>query len=330
MSAEERKISSPEAVLEQGRRVIEIERDALEELLGRLDNSFVGAVELIFACKGRVIVSGVGKSGIVGRKIAATLTSTGTPAIFVHPVDFMHGDMGLVSREDVFLAVSKSGETSELEQMLHHCKRLGIKVVALTGKRQSMLCSLADISLDAGVSKEACPHDLAPTASSTAAMALGDALAVALLVRREFRAEDFARLHPAGTLGRKLLLRVREVMVSGANIGTVSPDAKMKEVLLELVAKRGICAVTDSEGKLAGVVTDGDFKRLIGRQSDFIDIPVTEVMNPRAKTIHPDELCVGAVEQMESHAIISMPVVDDDNRVVGMIHLHDLMRARVI
>lgn len=330
MSAEERKISSPEAVLEQGRRVIEIERDALEELLGRLDNSFVGAVELIFACKGRVIVSGVGKSGIVGRKIAATLTSTGTPAIFVHPVDFMHGDMGLVSREDVFLAVSKSGETSELEQMLHHCKRLGIKVVALTGKRQSMLCSLADISLDAGVSKEACPHDLAPTASSTAAMALGDALAVALLVRREFRAEDFARLHPAGALGRKLLLRVREVMVSGANIGTVSPDAKMKEVLLELVAKRGICAVTDSKGKLAGVVTDGDFKRLIGRQSDFIDIPVTEVMNTRAKTIHPDELCVGAAEQMESHSIISMPVVDDDNRVVGMIHLHDLMRARVI
>ena len=317
-------------VLDQARRVLEIERDALSGLIDRLDESFAEAVEQIIVCTGRVIVSGVGKSGIVGRKIAATLTSTGTPAIFVHPVDFMHGDMGLVNREDVFLAVSKSGETSELEQMLHHCKRLGIKVVALTGKRDSVLCSLSDVSLDAGVTQEACPHDLAPTASSTAAMAMGDALAVALLVRREFKAEDFARIHPAGALGRRLLLRVREVMVSGANLGVVSPDANMKEVLLELVAKRGICVVVDEKGKLAGVVTDGDFKRLIGRSAEFIDTPVTEVMNTRAKTVHPDELCVEAAEQMESHAIISIPVVDDERRVVGMIHLHDLMRARVI
>ncbi len=330
MSAENNPDSGSEAVLEQARRVIGIERDALSGLINRIDSSFAAAVERILVCTGRVIVSGVGKSGIVGRKIAATLTSTGTPAIFVHPVDFMHGDMGLVSREDVFLAVSKSGETSELEGMLHYCKRLGIKVIAITGRRGSMLCSLSDISLDAGVVQEACPHDLAPTASSTAAMALGDALAVSLLVRRDFRAEDFARLHPAGALGRRLLLRVSEVMVSGADIGTVGPDARMKEVLLELVAKRGICAVADPDGKLAGVVTDGDFKRLIGRCTNFIEIPVAEVMNPRARTVGPDDLCAEAAGKMESHAIISMPVVDDGGRVVGMIHLHDLMRAGVI
>lgn len=208
-----------ESILEQARRVIGIERDAVEGLLERLDESFADAVELIYTCSGRVIVSGVGKSGIVGRKIAATLTSTGTPSIFVHPVDFMHGDMGLVGREDVFLAVSKSGETTELEQMLHHFKRLGVRVLALTGRKDSMLSSLSDVVLDAGVVQEACPHDLAPTASSTAAMVMGDALAVALLVRRNFRAEDFARLHPAGTLGRKLLLRVREVMVRGQDVG---------------------------------------------------------------------------------------------------------------
>ena len=319
-----------EKILEQARRVIGIERDAVEGLLERLDDSFADAVELVYNCTGRVIVSGVGKSGIVGRKIAATLTSTGTPSIFVHPVDFMHGDMGLVSREDVFLAVSKSGETNELEQMLHHFKRLGIKVIALTGKRESMLSSLSDVVLDAGVAQEACPHDLAPTASSTAAMALGDALAVALLVGREFKAEDFARLHPAGALGRKLLLRVREVMVTGEDVGSVGLDAVMKDVLLELVTRRGICAVIESDGRLAGVVTDGDFKRLIGRHADFIGIPVRDVMNTAPKSIHPDNLCVEAVEMMESHRIISMPVVDSEGRIVGMIHLHDLMRARVI
>ncbi|MBW7995257.1 MAG: KpsF/GutQ family sugar-phosphate isomerase [Candidatus Glassbacteria bacterium] len=317
-------------MLEQARRVIGIERDAVDGLLGRLDNSFPEAVELICSTAGRVIVSGVGKSGIVGRKIAATLTSTGTPAIFVHPVDFMHGDIGLVSRDDTFLAISKSGESTELEQMLHHCKRLGIKVIALTGKRDSMLSSLSDVVLDAGVAQEACPHDLAPTASSTAAMVMGDALAVSLLVRRDFKPEDFARLHPAGALGRQLLLRVREVMVTGEDIGKVGSDAGMKDALLELVAKRGICAVIESDGSLAGVVTDGDFKRLLARSADFIGIPVAEVMNTSPKFIHPDNLCVEAVEKMESHSIISMPVVDESGGVVGMVHLHDLMRARII
>lgn len=317
-------------ILEQAKRVIRIEAEGVLGLADRLGDSFAGAVELIFGCQGRVIVSGVGKSGIVGRKIAATLTSTGTPAVFIHPVDFVHGDMGLVEPEDVFLAISKSGETSELDQMLHHFKRLGVKIIALTGNKNSSLALTADVAIDAGVPQEACPHDLAPTASSTAAMVMGDALAIALLVRRDFRPEDFARLHPAGSLGRKLLLRVEEVMVTGEQVGTAPSGAVMKDVLLELVAKRGICAVLDEQGRLAGVITDGDFKRLIGRTADFISVPASQVMNSEPKQIHPHSLCVEAVKLMEKHSIISMPVVDDDRRVVGMIHLHDLMRAKVI
>ncbi|MFH1068523.1 MAG: KpsF/GutQ family sugar-phosphate isomerase [Candidatus Glassbacteria bacterium] len=317
-------------VLEQAKKVIRIESQGVLGLLDRLDEAFAEAVELIFNCRGRIIVSGVGKSGIVGRKIAATLNSTGTSAIFIHPVDFLHGDMGLVKPEDVFLAVSKSGETSEVERMLHHFKRLGVKVIALTGNRNSSLAHTADVVVDAGVKQEACPHDLAPTASSTAAMVMGDALAVALLVRRDFRPEDFARLHPGGTLGYKLLLRVEEMMLTGESVGRVEAGALMKDVLLELVGKRGICAVMDEQGRLAGVITDGDFKRLIGRTTDFMAIAAAEVMNRQPKMIHPQTLCVEAVELMERHRIISMPVVDADNRVVGMIHLHDLMRAKVI
>ena len=317
-------------ILEQARRVIRIEAEGVSGLLDRLDESFVEAVELVFLCKGRIIVSGVGKSGIVARKMAATLTSTGTPAVFMHPVDFMHGDMGLATREDVFMAVSKSGETSEVERMLHLFKRLGVKVIALTGQINSSLARLADVALDCGVPQEACPHDLAPTASSTAAMVMGDALAVALLIRRNFRPEDFARLHPAGALGRQLLLRVEEVMVGGKDIGIVGSGATMREVLLELVAKRGICAVIGEDRRVLGVITDGDFKRLLQKTTDFMELRATEVMNAGPKCIHRDELCVTAVELMEQHAIISMPVIDRQERIAGMVHLHDLMRAKVI
>jgi arabinose-5-phosphate isomerase len=320
----------PEDILEEARRVIRIESEGVSGLLERLDRSFAQAVELLYNCKSRAIVSGVGKSGIVGRKLAATLTSTGTPAVFIHPVDFLHGDMGLVTPEDVFIAVSKSGETSEVERMLHLCKRLGVKVIALTGKKDSSLARLSEVVLDVGVPQEACPHDLAPTASTTAAMVLGDALAIALLVRRDFRPEDFARLHPAGSLGRKLLLRVEELMLTGDNIGTVGNQATMKEVLIELVGKRGICAVLGDRGELIGVVTDGDFKRLLQKTRDFMEIKAVEVMNKNPKNIRADELCISAVKVMESYSIISMPVVDEKNRVVGMVHLHDLMRAKVI
>ena len=317
-------------VLDQARRVIRIEAEAVTSLLDRLDNSFAQAVELIYACKGRVIISGVGKSGIVGRKLATTLTSTGTPALFIHPVDCLHGDMGLVSPEDVFIAVSKSGETDEIDQLLHFFKRLDVKIIALSGKKDSSLSRMADVILDVSVDQEACPHDLAPTASTTAAMVMGDALAVSLLLRRDFGPEDFAALHPAGTLGRRMLLKVRELMLSGDDTPMVDTRARMKEVLIVLVGKRGICPVVDDDRRLVGVFTDGDFKRLLNRTTDFMDIPATEVMNESPKSIHPDELCVTAVKKMEKFSIISMPVVDNDNRVVGVVHLHDLMRARVI
>ena len=321
---------APKDFLEEARRVIRIESEGVRGLLDRLDKSFAEAVELIYNCKGRVIVSGVGKSGIVGRKLAATLTSTGTPAAFIHPVDFLHGDMGLVTAEDVFIAVSKSGETGEVERMLHLCKRLGVKVIAVTGEKNSSLARLSELVLDVGVPKEACPHDLTPTASTTAAMVMGDALAIALLVRRDFRPEDFARLHPAGFLGRKLLLRVEELMLTGDSVGTVSNRATMKEVLLELVAKRGICAVLGDKSELIGVITDGDFKRLLQKTRDFMKIKAIDVMNKNPKSIRSDELCISAVKMMESYSIISMPVVDENKRVVGMVHLHDLMRAKVI
>ena len=317
-------------VLDQARRVIRIEAEAVTSLLDRLDSSFAQAVELIYACKGRVIISGVGKSGIVGRKLATTLTSTGTPALFIHPVDCLHGDMGLVSPEDVFIAVSKSGETDEIDQLLHFFKRLDVKIIALSGKKDSSLSRMADVVLDVSVDQEACPHDLAPTASTTAAMVMGDALAVSLLLRRDFGPEDFAALHPAGALGRRMLLKVRELMLSGDDTPMVDTRARMKEVLIVLVGKRGICPVVDDDRRLVGVMTDGDFKRLLNRTTDFMDIPATEVMNESPKSIHPDELCVTAVKKMEKFSIISMPVVDNDNRVVGVVHLHDLMRARVI
>ena len=320
----------PKDLLEEARRVILIESEGVRGLLDRLDESFAEAVELLYNCKGRAIVSGIGKSGIVGRKLAATLTSTGTPAIFIHPVDFLHGDMGLVTPEDVFIALSKSGETGEVERMLHLCKRLGVKVITVTGEKNSSLARLSEVVLDVGVPQEACPHNLTPTASATAAMVMGDALAIALLVRRDFRPEDFARFHPAGFLGRRLLLRVEELMLTGNNVGTVNNRATMKEVLLELVGKRGICAVLGDKGELIGVITDGDFKRLLQKTRDFMEIKAIDVMNKNPKSIRQDELCVSAVKMMESYSIISMPVVDENKRIVGMVHLHDLMRAKVI
>lgn len=321
---------SAEDILEQARRVVRIEAEAVIGLLERLDESFVRAVEIIGSCRGRVIVSGIGKSGIIGRKLAATLTSTGTPAMFIHPVDCLHGDLGLVCRDDVFVAISKSGETSEMERLLLLFKRLNVPVVAITGGRDSTLTRNADLVLDVGVPQEACPHDLAPTASTTAALVMGDALAVALLVRKNFRPEDFAALHPAGALGKRLLLRVEEVMLPLGETGIVGCGATMKDALLELVARRGLCAVVDDRGILAGVITDGDFKRLIGRTSRFMDAPVAEVMNANPKSARPDELCVSVLRVMETFGIISVPVVDNDNRVIGSVHLHDMMRARVL
>lgn len=297
-------------------------------LEGRVGEPFVQAVTAILNASGRVIVSGVGKSGIVGRKIAATLTSTGTPAIFLHPVDALHGDLGIVGPDDVALLLSKSGESEELRGLLECLGRFGVTIVALTGNPESALARLARIVLDCAVEEEACPHDLAPTCSTTAALALGDALAVTLLLQRGFRQQDFARFHPAGALGRRLL-QVREVMVTEA-IPTLPPTATMRDCVVLLAEKRGTVAVVDQRMALLGVVTSGDLTRLMEREEDFLSVPVSKVMTTTPRTAEPDQLAAGAVGLMERHRVMALPVVDDDRRVVGIVHLHDLMRAGAV
>ena len=318
---------SRQAIVERGRRVIQMERDALAELEMRVGDEFARAVEMIAASRGRVIIAGVGKSGLIGRKIAATLTSTGTPATFLHPVESVHGDLGIVGPEDVAILLSKSGETAELLPLLEELKRLGVRVIALTGEVQSTLGRHADVALDAWVREEACPHDLAPTTSTTAALALGDALAVALLEEKGFRREDFARLHPGGSLGRKLLTRVADVMVAH-ELPLLTPAATMRDAIVQLAERRGI-AIVVNEGRLAGVLTAGDLTRLMERETDVFAVPVTRVMTANPKMARPDEVASAAVYRMEKHGIMALPVVDDAERVVGVVHLHDLMRAGV-
>jgi arabinose-5-phosphate isomerase len=316
-------------LIERGRRVIRIEREALAELECRLGEEFARAVELIATSPGRVIVSGVGKSGLIGRKVAATLTSTGTPATFLHPVEGLHGDLGIVGPSDVAILLSKSGETAELFPLLEHLRRLGVQIVAITGERDSTLGRHADVVLDTWVREEACPHDLAPTTSTTAALVVGDALAVVLLERKGFRREDFARLHPGGALGRKLLTRVRDVMVVD-RLPTLPPTATMREAVVLLAERRGTVAILDEERRVVGVVTAGDLTRLMEREEQFFHIPVSQVMNRNPKVAHADELGSAAVYRMEQFGIMAMPVLDSDDRMIGMVHLHDLMRAGVV
>jgi arabinose-5-phosphate isomerase len=277
---------------------------------------------------GRVIVSGVGKSGIIARKIAATLTSTGTPAIFLHPLDALHGDLGIVSHADVGLLLSKSGESPELLDLLECLTRFGVTVIALTGNPASTLGRSAKVVLNCGVDEEACPHDLAPTSSTTAALALGDALAVALLQQRGFREDDFARLHPGGHLGRRLL-RVRDVMITEA-IPLLPPGATMRECVGLLAEKRGTVGIVGDDRVLLGVVTSGDLTRLMERQEDFLSIPVGSVMTTDPHITEPDQLAANAVGLMERHGVMALPVLDPARRVLGIVHLHDLMRARAV
>ncbi|CAN5498987.1 KpsF/GutQ family sugar-phosphate isomerase [soil metagenome] len=316
-------------LLESARRVIRMEAAAIAALEERIDASFAAAVEAILASSGRVIVSGVGKSGIVGRKIAATLTSTGTPATFLHPVDALHGDLGIVGEADVAILLSKSGESEELRGLLEYLGRVGVRVIAMTGCTDSTLARHADIVLDCSVEEEACPHDLAPTCSTTAALAMGDALSVALLLRRGFGREDFARIHPGGALGRRLLLRVRDVMISD-DLPLLAADATMRECVMLLAERRGTVAVVDPEGILLGVVTSGDLTRLMEREEHFFGIPVSEVMTATPKTSDPDQLGAVAVGIMERHGVMALPVLDAERRVIGLVHLHDLMRAGAI
>lgn len=316
-------------VVEEARRVLRLEAEAVAALADRVDDAFVAAVEAILRSPGRVIVSGVGKSGIIGRKIAATLTSTGTPASFLHPVEALHGDLGIVGAGDVAILISKSGESEELHGLLEYFRRTGAVVVAITGRTDSTLARHASVVLDAGVSEEACPHDLAPTTSTTAALALGDALAVALLTCRGFGREDFARLHPGGALGRRLLMRVRDVMLTD-DLPLLRPDASMRECVVLLAERRGTVAVVDEEGRLDGVVTAGDLTRLMEREEEILSIPVERAMTRAPRTISAEELAAAAVGTMERHGIMAMPVLDAERRVIGMVHLHDLMRAGAI
>jgi len=316
----------PNDLAERGRRVLALEAEAIRRVAGQLGPAFATAVRLLAGAKGRLIVSGLGKSGLIGRKIAATLTSTGSPASFLHPVDSLHGDLGLVSRDDVAILLSKSGASDELFGLVGQLKRFGVPIIALTGNLDSPLARQADVALDASVSEEACPETLAPTASTTAALALGDALAVTLLEVKGFRREQFAALHPGGVLGKNLLLRVEDVMVAGG-IPTLGPERPMRECVVLLAEKRGTVAVVDGAGSLVGVVTAGDLTRLMERTDQFLGMPVREVMTKTPKTTTSDTLAGAAVRLMEQHGIMALPVLDGGRKVVGMVHLHDLMRA---
>ena len=317
------------ALAERGRRVLRLEADAIQNVARGLGSPFARAVELLGGATGRLIVSGVGKSGLIARKIAATFTSTGTPATFLHPVDSLHGDLGIVGRGDVAMLLSKSGESDDLFGLVQQLERLGVPIIAITGAPESALARAATVVLDAGRAEEACEETLAPTTSTTVALALGDALAVALLEVKGFRRDEFAALHPGGALGRRLLLRVADVMVT-RDLPALAPERPMRECVVLLARKRGTVAVVDAAGGLLGVVTAGDLTRLMERTDRFLDIPVSDVMTRSPKTTTADTHAQAAVNLMERHGIMAMPVVDGGAKVIGMVHLHDLMKAGAV
>jgi arabinose-5-phosphate isomerase len=321
---------SPQA-LELARRVLRVEADAVASLIPRIDNRFLTALELVLNCRGRVVVSGIGKSGHIARKIASTLASTGTPAFFVHPAEASHGDLGMITRDDVFIGLSNSGESAELLTIVPLIKRQGAKLIAMTGNADSSLAQEADVHLDAGVTEEACPLGLAPTASTTASLALGDALAIALLDARGFGVDDFARSHPGGTLGIRLLTRVRDVMRSGDALPAIAATATLADAILEITRKgMGMTTILDNEGKLAGIYTDGDLRRSLQQHVDFTTTLVSEVMTRKPHTVSADHLAVEAVQIMEEHRISQLVVVDEDHRPLGALNMHDLFHAKVL
>lgn len=314
-----------------GREVLRVEADAVSSLVTRLGAEFVRAVRLILNCRGRVVVSGIGKSGHIARKIAATLASTGTPAFFVHPAEASHGDLGMITPDDVVIALSNSGESAELVAIVPLLKRHGTSLIAITGVKTSTLATLADVNLDGAVEKEACPLGLAPTSSTTAALALGDALAVALLKARGFSAQDFARSHPGGKLGRRLLVMVSDVMHTSAELPMVGSDSSLADALLEMSAKGlGMTAVVDSAQKILGIFTDGDLRRVLADGTDLRSARIIDLMKRNPKTIDANRLAAEAVQQMETLRINGMLVVDADNRLIGVFNMHDLLRAGVL
>lgn len=310
--------------------MLRIETEALNALIARIDDHFAQACKLILACKGRLIVIGMGKSGHIGKKIAATLASTGTPAFFVHPGEASHGDLGMITREDVVLAISNSGTTDEILTILPIIRRLGAPLISMTGQPSSTLALAADIHLNVSVEKEACPLNLAPTASTTATLALGDALAVALLQARGFTAEDFARSHPSGRLGRRLILRVQDLMVQDDALPCVSPETLLAETLITMTQKGlGLACICDENRQLLGIYTDGDLRRTLNKQYDIQTTPVRDVMTTTSKSISQDALAAQALQLMETHKITSLVVLDSNQCLIGVIHMHHLLEAKV-
>ena len=319
------KLSSKE-IIEIGKHVIRIEKEAIADLELRIGENFAKAIELIIKAEGRVIVTGMGKSGAVGRKISSTLSSTGTTSLFLHPAEGVHGDLGMVIKNDVVIAISKSGETSEILNLLPSFKRLNIPIIALTSNRESTLGRYAEVVLDISVKEEACPNDLAPTASTTVTLAIGDAIAVALLKNRGFSVEDFALLHPAGILGRKLILRVSDLMENGELLPYCLESDVMRSAIMQMAHKRGICPVVDKNFFLKGVVTTGDLNRLIEKTESVFKIPVKEVMTKNPKFVYEDDLATMALDMMQGHEIISLPVLNREKKLSGVIHLHDILQ----
>ncbi|HBC01713.1 MAG TPA: D-arabinose 5-phosphate isomerase [Pseudomonas sp.] len=324
-------MSQSSQLIETAQRTIRLEIEAVEQLNARIDADFVQACELILGCKGRVVVVGMGKSGHIGRKIAATLASTGTAAFFVHPAEASHGDMGMITQDDVVLALSNSGTTSEIVTLLPLIKRLGITLISMTGNPNSVLAKAAAVNLDASVAIEACPLNLAPTSSTTASLVLGDALAIALLEARGFTAEDFAFSHPGGALGRRLLLKVEHVMHTGERLPRVPRGTSLRDALLEMTQKGlGMTVIVEADGRLAGIFTDGDLRRALDKGVDVRQTRIDEIMTVHGKTAHAEMLAAEALKIMEDHKISSLVVVDDQELPIGALNMHDLLRAGVM
>lgn len=324
-------VFTDDELLELGREVLRIEADAVLSLIDRLGPGFVQAVRLILDCRGRVVVSGIGKSGHVGRKIAATLASTGTPAFFVHPAEASHGDLGMITPDDVVIALSNSGESAELVAIVPLLKRHGASLIAITGVHTSTLATLANVHLDAAVEKEACPLGLAPTSSTTAALAMGDAIAVALLKARGFSAQDFARSHPGGKLGRRLLVLISDIMHTGKDLPKVGIDSSLADALLEMSEKGlGMTAIVDADNHILGIFTDGDLRRVLGAGADLRDARIADLMKRNPRTINADKLAAEAVQQMETLRINGMLVANNGGQLVGVFNMHDLLRAGVL
>jgi arabinose-5-phosphate isomerase len=318
-------------IIEQAKKVFQIESKAIASLVDRIGENFIRAVELIYNCKGRVVVTGMGKSGIIGKKIASTMASLGTPALFLHSAEGVHGDLGMITRGDVVISISNSGETEEILKLIPIIKRFNIKHISITGNINSTLAKRSDVVLDVSVDEEACPWNIVPTASTAASLAMGDALAIALLNKKGFKKNDFALLHPGGSLGRSLLLTVNDLMHQGDAIPVVRENSMLKDVIYEISSKRlGVTTVVNTDGILKGIVTDGDLRRLLEKKRDIFEITASEIMSKNPKIIDKDELAAKALQIMEQYSITSLLIVDGKNSPTGIVHLHDLLKAGVV